>query len=245
MKKMKLKLTMIVTIIAIIMMNMAVYAATDMTTNVTTNNEGKKIVDVTVSLKEDNLTDADFTLEFKKDLFTFESSNVAENDLIKDNLADGKLKVTVDESFLKANNYSATFKFKYIGEEKTTAGTFKVIPTDFVVTEPNKLPHELTVNPITKDVTIKFEEEIVTPLPEETTKPEETPSPEETTKPEETAKPKETTKPEEGTKGEINLNDKKPGRIPQAGTNVVPYIAGGIAILMVAGLIIVNNKKNK
>lgn len=232
MKNLKLKLTMIVTIIAIIMMNAVVFAATNMEINSTENN---KTVTVSVTF-DSNLKEGFFNLSYPNG-FTYKeaSNNVRAID------KGGYVRVNANDEKL-AGNYVATFTFE-LAESKTTTGTFEIKDIDFTGMD-NK---PITVENISKNVTVEFKSE--TPSPEPSTEPSIEPSTEPSTVPSKEPSQTETTKPNpstnEGTKGEVGLNDKKPTKIPQAGTNVVPYIVGGVAILMVAGLIIINNRKNK
>lgn len=228
MKKMKLKLTMIVTIITILMMNVVAFAAT--TSMTTSAPENSKIVTVSVTL-DSNLKEGFFNLYY--DNTTFKYLDSSEN--IKAVEKNGYIRVNANDDKL-GDNYVATFKFE-LNEAKTTTSTFEIKNVDFT----GKDNKPITVENISKNVTVEFKSE--TPSPEPSTEPSTEPSlkPSEEPSQTETTKPSESTN--EGTKGEVGPNDKKPTKIPQAGTNVVPYIVGGVVVLMVAGLLVINNKK--
>lgn len=232
MKKMKLKLTMIVTIITILMMNVVAFAATtSMTTSAT---ENSKIVTVSVTL-DSNLKEGFFNLYY--DNTTFKYLDSSEN--IKAVEKDGYIRVNANDDKL-GDNYVATFKFE-LNEGKTTTSTFEIKNVDFTGKDNNPI----VVEGISKNVTVEFKAETPetpeTPKTEEpTTEPSEAPVVDETTKPSETTKPGDVSN-----KGEVGFEDTKPQRIPQAGTNVVPYIVSGVVVLMVAGILVINNKKRK
>lgn len=220
MKKLKLKVTMIITIIAILMMNMTVFATIDMTTTI----EGKEVV---VNVKIDsNIEEAYFELEYEDDVYDYISSSAGEYA----NAKNGKVRVQVGTAELKANNYVVTFTFKYTGEDKNNTSPFTVSNIDFT----NKSGEPVVEPTISKNVEIKIEEP---------TKPTETTDP---TVPEESVKLTEPTIPTENnnsTQGEVSLNDEKPEVIPQAGSLTFIYVAGSIVILMIVGLVIINNKR--
>lgn len=236
MKNLKLKLTMIVTVITILMMNVVVLATTDMTANV----EGKEVV---VSVKiESNIEEAIFALGYNDNLYNFIESSVEEEYL---NAKNGKVKVSLSEADLKASNYVVTFKFEYIGEDKTNTSAFTLFDIDFT----NKAGEAVEESPISRNVEINIQEqekpeEPVTPT--QPTKPEEPAQPTEQEKPTIPTDSKEQTKQENltsPTEGEVGLSDEKPQTLPQAGSLTVLYVAGSFVILMIAGLVIINNKR--
>ena len=232
MKNLKLKLTMIVTMITILMMNVAVFATTDMTTNV----KGKEVV-VSVNINP-NIEEAYFELGYNDEVYDFIESSAGEFA----NAKNGKVRVSVGASELKANNYAVTFTFEYTGEDKTNTSAFTVSNIDFT----NKDGEAVDELPISKDVEIKMEEQEKPDVPVNPVTPE---NPEEPKEPEEPTVPVDSKEPikqdnvKEETQGEVGLNDKKPETLPQAGSLTVLYVAGSFVILMIVGLVIINNKR--
>lgn len=238
MKNLKLKLTMIVTIITILMINVAVFATTDMEANV----EGKK-VEVSVNI-DSNIEEAYFELEYNDNVYNYVSSSAGEYANVKN----GKVRVQVGTAELKANNYSVTFTFEYTGEDKTNTSAFTVSNIDFT----NKDGEPVVESPISKNVEINIKEQEKPTEPVEPESPNQPVTPENPEQPTEQEKPtvsvdsKEPTKQEnweETTKGEVGLNDKKPETLPQAGSLTVFYVVGSLVILMIVGLVIINNKR--
>lgn len=227
MKNLKLKLTMIVTIITILMMNVAVFATTDITTNV----EGKTVV-VTVKINE-NIDNAMFDLEYNDEVYDYIKSSIGEYA----KPVNGKVRTSITD-----RDNPVTFTFEYTGEDKTNTSAFTVSNIEFTNQDGNLVEEA----PVSKNVEITIEEQEKPVDPTNPVTPENPEKPTEKEEPTVPADSKEPTKqeaPVQPTQGEVSLNDKKPETLPQAGSLTNVYVVGSFVIIMIVGLVVINNKR--